>query len=185
MILVPLFDLKFPKRACARWCRNFKSAALAMAGENLRVTTCRWERPGRARAWPAASPTAPAAGPCGAPRASPATPGARTRRGKARGAARSGESTRPAVRGRAPAACSRRGRAARRLPYGQQSAAEGGRCPWPVLLEACELMDERAEATVADIERIAEASAAELRMRHGQRAGREPARQPQSAAEQL
>src|SRR5437660_254603 len=28
MILVPLFDLKFLKRSCGRWCRNLKSAAL-------------------------------------------------------------------------------------------------------------------------------------------------------------
>jgi hypothetical protein len=28
MIPVPLFDLKFLGRACRRWCRNFKSAAL-------------------------------------------------------------------------------------------------------------------------------------------------------------
>ena len=31
MILVPLFDLKFLKRACCNCCRNFKSAALEMA----------------------------------------------------------------------------------------------------------------------------------------------------------
>jgi len=27
---VPLFDLKFLERACGRWCRNFRSAALAV-----------------------------------------------------------------------------------------------------------------------------------------------------------
>src|SRR5438105_2398889 len=32
MILVPLFDLKFPERTCGRRCRNFKSAALAQCG---------------------------------------------------------------------------------------------------------------------------------------------------------
>jgi len=32
MILVPLFDLKFLGRACGRWCRNFRSAALVVAG---------------------------------------------------------------------------------------------------------------------------------------------------------
>src|SRR5262249_19928295 len=32
MILVPLSRFEVPKRACGRWCRNFKSAALASAG---------------------------------------------------------------------------------------------------------------------------------------------------------
>jgi hypothetical protein len=39
MILVPLFDLKFLKRASRKWCRNFKSAALAIG-----VACAKWGR---------------------------------------------------------------------------------------------------------------------------------------------
>jgi Sec-independent protein translocase protein TatA len=38
LILVPLIDLKFLKRACGRWCRNFKSAAPDPGNSQPRVT---------------------------------------------------------------------------------------------------------------------------------------------------
>jgi hypothetical protein len=44
MILVPLFDLKFPRRTRGTWCRNFKSAALAKPESISNPQIADWRR---------------------------------------------------------------------------------------------------------------------------------------------